>query len=191
MTALPTTVPRDPTDDAIEESFPASDPPSQSVPVAATLVRHHGTTLYRIIDGSAKDAPIAPNAGRHEHRWASPATGLLRMAVSTPMAILDYLVGLEGPTPSALFVLVLELNDDDIDALGEYPKGWDAYPYGDSARNAGDAWASRPGSRLALRVPHAMCTDECSVLINPLHERASTLGTWQLRTFRLDPRLRI
>lgn len=182
---------RDPTDEAIEQSFPASDPPSQSVPVAATLVPRHGPKLYRIIDAGARDAPISLNAGRHEHRWASPATGLLRMATSMPMAILDYLVGLEGPTPSPLFALVVQIGEDDIDALGEYPEDWDAYPYRESARKVGDAWASRAGSRLALRVPHAMCSDECCLLINPLHERVSTLTTYQLRTLRLDPRLRI
>lgn len=191
MTTNHPTSHRDPTDEAIEESFPASDPPSQSVPVAATLVRHHGLKLYRIIDGSAKDAPISLNAGRHEHRWASPATGLLRMATSMPVAILDYLVGLEGPTPDPLFVLVLEMSEDDIDELEDRPENWDAYPYEDSVRNVGDEWASRRDSGLALRVPHAMCVGECCVLVNPLHQEASTLATYQLRTFRLDRRLRI
>lgn len=186
---------KDPVDNALDDSFPASDPPSTSVPVTAgdavELPAGDTTlTLYRIIEGAAKQNVLRSNLPRSERRWATPETGLIRMATSQPMAILDFLTGLEGITPQSLMMLRMRIERTCVARLSEYPLGWDALPYQEAIRGVGDRWA-QACETLALQVPSAVCAGEHSVLINPAHPDAAGFSSYELHAFRLDPRLRI
>jgi RES domain-containing protein len=186
---------KDPVDAALDESFPASDPPSTSVPVTATAVSDAmkaavTISVYRIIPGGSRHDPFGPKAPWPERRWANPETGLIRMAPSLPMAMIEFLAYVEGPTPESLLILGVRISPESITKLSEYPLGWDTLPYEASIRATGDSWAERQTS-LALQVPSALCPGENSILINPRHSDATALSAYDLRSFRLDPRLRI
>jgi RES domain-containing protein len=183
-----------PVDDALDASFPASDPPSHASPLAAVPL--DATTevpatlaLYRIVEGHRKDASLAKMIGRTENHWASPEMGLLRMATSIPLAVLDYLVELEGRTPHAHVLVTVRIPCSAVSILNEYPIGWDVLPCRRDVRAAGDAWTAEARC-LALRVPSVTCAGEGNVLLNPAHPTAGCIDSFTMSAFRLDPRLR-
>ena len=53
----------------------------------------------------------------------------------------------------------------------------------------GDEWI-RSKRSLGLRVPSAVCMDECNVLLNPEHPAFATLELVALRPLVIDERLR-
>jgi RES domain-containing protein len=183
-----------PVDDALDASFPASDPPSHASPLAAVPL--DATTdipatlaLYRIVEGHRKGTSLAKMIGRTEHHWASPEMGLIRMATSIPLAILDYLVELEGRTPHAHVLVTVRIPCSAVSILNEYPTGWDQVPCGRDVRAAGDAWTAEARC-LGLRVPSVTCAGEGNVLLNPAHPTAGCIDSFTMSAFRLDPRLR-
>lgn len=183
-----------PVDDALDASFPASDPPTHSSPSAAvpldTTPEIPATlALHRIVDGRRKDASLVAMIGRAESHWASPETGLIRMATCVPLAVLDYLVDLEGLTPHGHLLVTLRIPCSAVSMLNEYPLGWDEQPAARAVRAAGDAWAAQ-GQCLGLQVPSVTCAGESNVLLNPAHAMASCIDTFTMSAFRLDPRLR-
>jgi len=183
-----------PVDDALDASFPASDPPSHSSPSAAlpldTAADIVSTlALHRIVDGRRKDASLARMIGRAESHWAAPETGLIRMATCVPLAVLDYLVDLEGLTPHGHLLVAVRIPASAVSLLNEYPLGWDEQPATAAVRAAGDAWAAQAQS-LGLQVPSVACAGESNVLLNPAHAMASCIDQFTISAFRLDPRLR-
>lgn len=181
-------------DDALDASFPASDPPSHASPVAAvpldaTAEIPATLALYRIVEARRKDASLAKMIGRTEAHWATPEMGLVRMATSIPLAVLDYLVELEGPTPHAHVLVTVRIPCTAVSVLNEYPPGWDVLPCGREVRAAGDAWTAEARC-LGLRVPSVICAGEGNVLLNPAHPAAGCIDQYTMSAFRLDPRLR-
>lgn len=183
-----------PLDEALDASFPASDPPSHASPSAAvpldTIPEIPATlALHRIVDGRRKDASLARMIGKAESHWAAPETGLIRMSTSVPLAVLDYLVELEGLTPHGHLLVTLRIPCSAVSMLNEYPPGWDVQSATAAVRAAGDAWAAR-GECLGLQVPSVTCAGESNVLLNPAHAMASCIDAFTMSAFRLDPRLR-
>lgn len=183
-----------PVDDALDASFPASDPPSHSSPLAAvpldTATEVPATlALYRIVEGRRKDASLARMIGRTESHWATPEMGLIRMATCIPLAVLDYLVELEGPTPHAHVLVTVRIPCSAVSLLNEYPVGWDVLPGNRDIRAAGDAWTAESRC-LGLNVPSVTCAGESNVLLNPAHPDAACIDSYTMSAFRLDPRLR-
>ncbi len=181
-------------DDALDASFPASDPPSHSSPSAAvpldTTPEIPSTlALHRIVDGRRKDASLARMIGRTESHWATPDTGLIRMATSVPLAVLDYLVELEGLTPHVHLLVTVRIPCSAVSLLNEYPIGWETQPATRTVRAAGDAWCAQ-GHGLGLQVPSVTCAGESNVLLNPAHAMAACIDHFTMSAFRLDPRLR-
>lgn len=175
-------------DDAIDASFPASDPPSHSVPVAATLIEDARTTLYRVVHSDAWNGAVPDDPDAYEDRWCSPSKRMIAMAASVPMAMLEFLAGTHGRTPGPLILLSVHLCDDGIDDVGAYPEGWDSPFPKESVREIGDAWMDNSRMKPALRVPSALCPGECTTLIDTGHQ-AWTSAPREFREFRLDPRL--
>lgn len=182
-------------DKALQDTFPASDPPSMTTPIAATpsaQYLHQGTAgevrLFRVIDAHDAPQPFAPNATGG--RWTHPGTACVYASLSPASALLEYLVHVEGRTPDKLLLAVGAIRAADLLAETNPPSTWCTLPYHEEVRQVGDAWL-RSGRSLALRVPSAICMDEGNVLLNPEHPAFAALQLVALRPLSIDPRLRI
>lgn len=180
-------------DNALSDSFPASDPPSMTSPIAATpsaeyVAGEHGPLrIYRVVEPHEAAAPFAPLAGGG--RWTHAGVDCVYASLTPATALLEYLVHLEGRTPKDLLMAIGEVPTGAVLAEANEPSTWSALPYRDEVRQVGDEWI-RSKRSLALRVPSAVCMDACNVLLNPHHPAFSTLELVALRPIALDERLR-
>ncbi|NUS38639.1 MAG: RES domain-containing protein [Lysobacter sp.] len=181
-------------DKALDDTFPASDPPSMTTPIAATpssqyVAQHAGGPLriYRVVEADKAAQPFAPDRGGG--RWTHPGTASVYAALSPAAALLEYLVHLEGRTPSGLLMAVAAIPAEAVLAEANEPSTWCARPYREEVRRVGDDWI-RSRRSLGLRVPSAVCMDECNVLLNPEHPAFAALELMALRPLAIDERLR-
>ena len=99
-------------DDALEDSFPASDPPSMTSPTAATpaddtIADGPGGApmrVYRVIDAAQAAEPFAPQDSGG--RWSPPGTACVYASLSPASALLEYLAHLEGEPPASMALIV-------------------------------------------------------------------------------------
>lgn len=185
-------------DEALADSFPASDPPAATSPSAATAATAQmalgaadsHVRIYRIIEPRQASEPFSGPGSDGGGRWTSPGTHGVYASLTPATAMLEYLVHLEGATPAALLMASASLPRESVLAQLEMPDDWPERPYRRSVRQIGDEW-SKARRSLALRVPSAVCPDECNVIVNPQHPEFVKLELDQLRPLTLDARLRI
>jgi RES domain-containing protein len=201
MHTFPPTPPSEPdVDEAVKESFPASDPPSfmsgsTAAPTAETLdsaareARHDtSTTIYRVVDEEQREKPFA-SSPTHGGRWTSEGTPAVYASTTPATALLEYLAHCEGEPPTQAWLASARLPSDRIQPLSSYPPEWRERPYRESVRSIGDAW-SKSHRSLALRVPSALCEADCNILLNPGHVDAPLLQEVKVEPVRIDDRLR-
>ena len=186
-------------DKALADSFPASDPPAATSPSAVTSATPQmplddagdsHVRIYRIIEPRQASEPFSGPGSDGGGRWTSPRTPGVYASLTPATAMLEYLVHLEGATPASLLMATASLPRESILAQLELPDDWSQRPYRRSVRQIGDDWSKAQRS-LALRVPSAVCQDECNVLVNPQHRDFVKLEIDQLKPITLDARLRI
>jgi RES domain-containing protein len=108
-------------------------------------------------------------AARSGNRWNSPGVRIGYTATGRALAVLEMLVHVTRETiPHDIVLIAIEVPDEVVTELKPVPKNWNAVPYGDHARAAGNAWV-RAGTSLGLLVPSAVLTREHNLLINPGH----------------------
>lgn len=181
-------------DKALRDTFPASDPPSMTTPTAATpssqYIAPGGSgplRVYRVIEARQAAQPFgADTAGG---RWTHPGVGCVYASLSPAAALLEYLVHLEGRTPPGLLLAVGAIPAEAVIDETNEPSTWCTLPYRDEVRQLGDDWL-RSRRSLGLRVPSAVCMDECNVLLNPAHPAFAALELVALRPLAIDERLR-
>jgi RES domain-containing protein len=184
-----------PLDDALADSFPASDPPAMTSPLAATPAHDQVAVpdaggllrIYRVIEPEHAAQPFAPsdNGGR----WSSPGVECVYAALSPATAMLEYLAHLEGRTPGQLLLAVGAIPAGAVRDETNLPSTWCDMPYRGEVRQIGDAWIESKRS-LGLRVPSALCDGESNLLLNPRHPAYAVLEVQQLRPLRIDERIR-
>ena len=188
-------------DKAIADTFPASDPPSQTSPITATPSQpqvplgHLGANgdqirVYRVIEPRHASQPFSGPGSDSGGRWTTPRTPAVYASLTPATAMLEYLVHLEGATPDKLLLATATLPIETVLAQLELPSEWKERPYRDTVRQVGDAWSKQKQS-LALRVPSAVCAGECNVLLNPDHPDFAKLHLDHLEPMKIDSRLRI
>lgn len=188
-------------DKSIADSFPASDPPSQTSPIAATFsspqvpagdagVGGDEIRVYRVIEPRKASEPFSGAGSDGGGRWTSPRTPGVYTSLSPATAMLEYLVHLEGETPDELLLASASVPKDAMLVQLEVPSDWKERPYRDTVRQVGDAWSKQKTS-LALRVPSALCEGECNVLLNPDHPDFAKLRIDHLQPIKIDSRLRL
>lgn len=181
-------------DNALADTFPASDPPSQTSPSAATPSsafisphEHGDLRIYRVIQAKHASAPFSPT--RTSARWTPAGVDCAYASLSPATALLEYLVHLEGRTPKDLLLAVGVIPAASVLAEINEPSTWCELPYRQEVQQSGASWLYS-GASLAMRVPSAICRDECNILLNPQHQGFAGLQLVALRPITIDERLR-
>ena len=189
-------------DEALEDSFPASDPPAFTTSTAATAAsdvlpasrddaaKDGRIHVYRIVEDRKSAQAFSGADGPAEGRWTTRASPVIYASLSPAGAMLEFMAHLEGRTPEALVLAVASLPVEDVLVQAELREDWDQRPYRAEVQAIGDAWRAA-GKSLALRVPSALCPDECNLLINPEHPHFPHLVTVRLHPVTVDERIRI
>ena len=188
-------------DEALEDSFPASDPPAFTTSSTATAAsdvlpaskddaaRDGRIHVYRIVEDRKSAQAFSGTDGVAEGRWTSRAGQVIYTSMSPAGAMLEFMAHLEGRTPEALVMAVASLPVDDVLVQAELLDDWDQRPDRAHVQAIGDAWRAA-GKSLALRVPSALCPDECNILINPEHPHFAHLVVVRLHPVTVDERIR-
>lgn len=180
-------------DEALEDTFPASDPPSQTSPMAATpssdLIAEAPAPLrvYRVVAAEHASEPFAPvDSGG---RWSPPGMPCVYVSLSPACAMLEYLAHrADGGAPGDLMLAVGTAPAGATLAECNEPSTWRDMPYHSEVQQVGADWL-KSGRSLALRVPSAVCEGETNLLLNPQHAGFAALQLQELRPLRIDARL--
>lgn len=184
-------------DDALEDTFPASDPPSMTSPLAATPsageVHPHGqggeVRVYRVVSMDDASDPFGADGNDKGGRWTSPGTCCVYAARTPSGALLEFLAHLDDGPPPRLAMAVGAIPAGGVLVQSNEPSRWAERPYRADVRQVGDAWAAERHSH-ALMVPSALCPDEWNILLNPEHQGHAALRLVGLQPLELDDRLR-
>ena len=180
-------------DEALEDTFPASDPPSMTSPMAATpscdvIAEAPGPLrVYRVVDAGHASEPFAPvDSGG---RWTPAGSACVYTSLSPACALLEYLAHMDKGGPEQLLLAVATAPAGSTLAECNEPSTWRQLPYRSEVQQVGADWLQSRRS-LALRVPSAVCDGETNLLLNPEHPGFGALQLQELRPVELDPRLR-
>jgi RES domain-containing protein len=181
-------------DEALAGTFPASDPPAMTSPMAATpsadVVVEASTAplrIHRVIEAAQAADPFAPATGGG--RWSPPGKACVYASLSAAGALLEYLAHCDGPVPEGLLLATAELPAGTTLAECNEPSTWRELPYRGEVQQGGADWLGS-GRSLTLRVPSALVDGEVNVLLDPGHPGFAALRVQALSPLRVDPRLR-
>lgn len=185
-------------DRALDDSFPASDPPAATSGTTATPTEPHTLVIhqpeaglvhvYRVVPKDQADAPFGEQDSYAAGRWSSAGTPAVYASQSVMGAILEYLAHDHDPREQEVMLASATLPDDCVVAQAALPSTWSDYPYHEQAQCIGDHWVQTHKS-LALKLPSALAPDSFNYLINPTHVDKVHMQSIQVRPLRLDPRL--
>ncbi len=180
-------------DVALEDTFPASDPPaatSFTPPAGSVDAGEDRITAYVVVGRACADKPVEQWRSCGQGRWVTPNVPALFASLSPATALLEALVNQDlAGTPDGLVLVGLSLPAGRMLRLDTPPENWRERPYRAEVRRCGDRWALEHQS-LALRVPSALCPGEHNVLINVLHPDFACLERGEPEPLDIDPRLR-
>ncbi|MDQ3289343.1 MAG: RES family NAD+ phosphorylase [Pseudomonadota bacterium] len=182
-------------DEALADTFPASDPPSQTVPVVATGAARddaHGpgrVDIYRAVRRVHADDAFGPQPRYPARRWTGEGTPAVYASLSVGGALLEILAHTEGPAPDDLVLAIASVPRECVEEASDLPGNWREYPYLREAQQYGDDWV-RSRRSWALQVPSAICDREFNLLINPGHPDRERLHGTELIPLKIDPRVR-
>jgi RES domain-containing protein len=124
-------------------------------------------------------------------RWHSAGRPIVYLASSEALAVLEVRVHLGSVVPlDRYLILTVEMPARSIDVLPreEWPRGWDAVPFGSSSQRIGDGWLAALRG-VALRVPAVHSSSDFNVLFNPAHAKAPRARVVARRRYEFDSRL--
>ena len=180
-------------DDALAETFPASDPPAMTSPSVATPsadvvveAAHGPLRVYRVIEARQAAEPFAPTAAGG--RWSPPGHECVYVSLSPAGALLEHLAH-GGGAGEPLLLATAELPPGTTLAECNEPSTWRHLPYRADVQQVGADWLAS-GRSLALRVPSALVHGEDNMLLSPSHPAFAALRVQALAPLELDPRLR-
>lgn len=116
-------------------------------------------------------------------RWNSPGFPLVYTSEHISLCVLEQLVHLDPDLiPDNWVVVTIEIPDHlSSEELSKLPAKENA------TRKFGDRWLSEKRS-LLLKVPSIVVTQECNVLLNPLHSEMKKVIIKGVTPFVFDPR---
>lgn len=148
--------------------------------------------LFRLIKQKYARQALAGRGGLEaDGRWHSAGRPIVYLTSSEALAVLEVRVHLGTVVPVDRYVLLsVEIPSQLVDVLRreEWPRGWDAVPFGPASQRVGDRWLAEQRG-VALRVPSVHSGSDFNVLFNPLHEMASRARVVARRRYAFDSRL--
>lgn len=183
-------------DDALADTFPASDPPAMTTSSIATAERGQEhpeakrrlVDLFRVVHREDSHAAFDRERNRSGGRWSSPGVPAVYASLSPAGAILEFLAHIDGEKPVDLALISACMPDTDIEVADVLPPEWREWPYRDDVREYGNAWI-RSGRSAALRLPSVLCEQACNLLLNPDHDGIGRIQVTKIEPITLDPRL--
>lgn len=187
-------------DEAVMESFPASDPPSfmststasptkETIDSAQRASEPATTTeIFRIVGENQAEKPFGSNT-RGQGRWTSEGTPAVYASASAAAALLEFLAHCDAGPPATALLARARIPRDRVSELDACPPQWRDRPYRPDVQRLGDEWSTSHRS-LALRVPSALCDGAYNVLINPDHVDAPLIQGVDVQRIEIDDRLR-
>lgn len=128
-------------------------------------------------------------AARAGNRWNSKGVRIGYTSTSRPLALLEMLVHVTRDSlPADIVLIPIEVPAALIAELDTLPDNWNALPWSESGRAAGDQWA-RENQSAALLVPSVVLPAERNLLINPLHPEFSKVEIQVPERHAIDRRL--
>lgn len=178
-------------DDALEDTFPASDPPAMNQPTRAIppdSSSDQGQAFAVLCEG-VPDRPLAEWRTCGHARWASGKSNVVMLAMSPALAVLDALAT-HGMREDCPWLLVgLHFPAAQMHRLDTPHEGWRERTYREEVRADGDRWVASGGSVL-LRVPSPLCPGEYNVLVNLSHPDHGCVQVRDVHPLDVDARLR-
>jgi RES domain-containing protein len=146
--------------------------------------------VWRVTRGRyAANALSGEGAARAGNRWNSKGVRVAYSSASRALAVLEMLLHVTRETvPEDTVLVPMEVPDQLITELQQLPKGWDEFPYRETAKAVGDKWV-REKSSAALLVPSAVLRPERNMLINPAHPEFPRIRVHAAEEKALDPRV--
>lgn len=146
--------------------------------------------LYRITRSVYAEDLSGTGARLYGGRWNSVGKGMLYLASSRALAVLEVLVHLTPMLiPEDFEIVTLEVPEDlqelDVKLL---PEGWQQFPQPDILRNFGDRFITE-NKHLMLKVPSAIVSQEFNFLVNPLNALIKNVKIKNRQPFTFDQRL--
>jgi RES domain-containing protein len=128
-------------------------------------------------------------AARAGNRWNSRGVRVGYTSSSRALAVLEMLVHVtRDGIPGDVVLIPIDVPTALITELETLPRDWNALPFGDPGRHAGDQWA-REKKSAALMVPSVVLPAERNLLINPLHPDFSRVKIHAPELHAIDRRL--
>ncbi|UJB19590.1 MULTISPECIES: RES family NAD+ phosphorylase [Lysobacter] len=186
-------------DKALDDSFPASDPPSMTAGSTATPTEPHAkassesqasyVSIYRVVQPPESDKPFGRRPTYPEGHWSSQGRPAIYASVSAAGAILEHLAHARPGESDDVLLARAMVPADCILSQTALPSTWADYPYRDETQAIGDHWIDEHKS-LGLRLPSALSPDDCNILINPEHEDHVHITSITTIPVKIDARLR-
>jgi RES domain-containing protein len=132
---------------------------------------------------------LGEGAARSGNRWNSKGVRIGYTSTSRSLAVLEMLVHVTRENlPEDILLIPIDVPGALIAELESPPRNWNALPWSDQGRHAGDNWA-RERKSAALLVPSAVLPAERNLLINPLHPAFSNVKIHAPERNAIDRRL--
>jgi RES domain-containing protein len=148
--------------------------------------------IYRLCKERYSANLLAGEGGMHaDGRWPSQGRPIVYCATSESLAVLELRVHIGAFLPRDRYAMhEIEIKDSLIEHYDPaiLPAGWDAVPHSSISQTIGDAWLEKLESP-ALRIPSIHSRTEHNVLINPVHNLASSFLIHRTWTYQFDPRM--
>lgn len=190
---------KDRLDNELDDSFPASDPPSMVSGSTATPTSPHTTqadtqgsrraALFRVIESPDSDRPFAAQPTYKAGRWTSDGTPAIYASATEAGAILEYLAHARPGSNNEVLLASATIPSDCILTQQALPSTWSDLPHSGETQCIGDQW-QREHASLALKVPSALAPGQHNYLINPAHVDHVHLQSVVICAVRIDPRLK-
>jgi RES domain-containing protein len=185
-------------DDALDDSFPASDPPSMTTGFTATPTKQHSSVsteecgkylpVYRVVELPDSDRPFGSRPTYKEGRWSSEGTASVYASLTVAGAMLEYLAHADQSDGVEVAIASALVPRDSILSQAALSSTWADYPYHGESQAIGDHWVNEHKS-LALQVPSALAPGECNILINPDHVDHVLFTSVSIHPLVIDQRL--